>query len=371
MRVFAVILAAGSGERFGSDKVLADLSGRPVWKWSYDLFLQSSEIAGVGLVCSAANIEAIRPLAPEAAFVVPGGANRQESSRIGVAHCEGADAVAIHDAARPFVTQEVLARVIRAVEDSGAGAASVPVVDTLRERDSGVVVERDRLVAMQTPQAARRDWLLDAHERATELYTDDVALLSAAGRRPTLVEGDPANFKITTQYDLQRARRQTMSETRTGIGYDVHRFSSDASRHLFLGGVHFPEGPALEGHSDADAVLHAVVDALLGAAALGDIGQHFPPSDPRWKGEPSVTFLKHAADLLSEGGWSVVNVDVAILAEKPRVMPRALEMRRRMAEVLGVSEDRVSVKATTNEGLGAIGRGEGIAAMATATIARR
>lgn len=369
MRVYAVILAAGRGERFGSDKVLEPLGGRPVWKWSYDLFRSCTEIAGVGLVCSAANLESIRALASDATFIVEGGSNRQESSRIGVQDCEGADAVLIHDGARPFVSSELLFRVLEGLK-AGAAAAAIPVVDTLRIRQTGAVVPREELVAMQTPQGARRDWLLEAHRQADQIYTDDVALLQAAGYRVKLVDGDPENFKITTQYDLARARR-AVSETRTGLGYDVHRFSSDPERRLYLGGVHFPEGPSLEGHSDADVVLHSVVDALLGAAALGDIGQHFPPSEARWRGESSLTFLRHAAGLLAEGGWSVANVDVAILAERPRVMGRAVEMRECMAGVLGISVDRVSVKATTNEGLGSIGRGEGIAAFATATIVRR
>ena len=219
---------------------------------------------------------------------------------------------------------------------------------------------------MQTPQAAHTDLLRRAHEAATTDVTDDMALLEAIGVHPTLVHGDPQNMKITTPADLLRLP----SETRTGMGYDVHSFSTDPSRVLMLGGVAFPDHPALEGHSDADALLHAAVDALLGAAAMGDIGVHFPPSDEQWRGRASLHFLGHAAALLREGGWSVVNVDMTVIAESPKVMKRSAEVRETVASALGIEMDRVSLKATTNERMGFVGRGEGIAALAIATIRR-
>jgi 2-C-methyl-D-erythritol 4-phosphate cytidylyltransferase/2-C-methyl-D-erythritol 2,4-cyclodiphosphate synthase len=372
MRAFVVILAAGRGERFGSDKVLQNLGGRPVWQWSYDLFRSLPEVSGVGIVCSHSNISAIRPLATEAAFVIEGGENRQESSRYGAeASPEDADVILVHDAARPFVSADVVRRVMDGIEEVGAAAAAVGVVDTLRERTpvGPIILNRDKIVAMQTPQGARRFSLVEAHQEATQSFTDEMALLESAGCGVKVVDGSPANFKITTMEDLERARASVGGgEVRTGLGYDVHRFSTDPERPLILGGLRFEEGPGLEGHSDADVLIHAAVDALLGAAALGDIGQHFPPSDDRWKDEPSLTFLMHARDLLRERGWRIINLDIAVLAEKPRIMPHASEMRRVMAAALDVSADRVSVKATTNEGLGSIGRGEGIAAFATATI---
>jgi 2-C-methyl-D-erythritol 4-phosphate cytidylyltransferase/2-C-methyl-D-erythritol 2,4-cyclodiphosphate synthase len=224
---------------------------------------------------------------------------------------------------------------------------------------------------MQTPQGGLRDVLAQAHLQASEEHTDELALVDAAGLPYEIVPGDPENFKITTPDDLKRAEAMLGPiETRTGLGYDIHAFSRDAGRRLMLGGVFFEEELALEGHSDADVILHAAVDALLGAAALGDIGQHFSNTDPQWKGEPSVTFLKHAGALLHAGGWRIVNLDVAVMAERPKIMPRALEMRQAIGAALDMDVDRVSIKATTNEGLGAIGRGEGIAAYATATIAR-
>jgi 2-C-methyl-D-erythritol 4-phosphate cytidylyltransferase / 2-C-methyl-D-erythritol 2,4-cyclodiphosphate synthase len=373
MRVQAAILCAGRGERFGSDKVLQLLGGRPVWKWSFDTFSSLTEIASVGLVCSPENFDAIKRLAEDAEFVVLGGSNRQESSAIAVRACAEAEVVLIHDGARPFVSADTIRAAIEAIEAGGAAAVALPSVDTLRARkaDSSELLDRESVVAMQTPQGARRELLIHAHEAAGTIYTDDMAILEASGVKVSLVAGSRTNFKITTPEDLELARAMIGGgETRTGLGYDVHRFHPDPQRALYLGGVRFDEGPGLEGHSDADVLLHAAVDALLGAACLGDIGQHFPPSDPQWKDRPSSHFLKHAATLLASGGWRVVNLDLAVIAEKPKIMPRAADIRQAIAACLKVDVDRISVKATTNEGLGSIGRGEGIAAFATATISR-
>jgi 2-C-methyl-D-erythritol 4-phosphate cytidylyltransferase/2-C-methyl-D-erythritol 2,4-cyclodiphosphate synthase len=197
-----------------------------------------------------------------------------------------------------------------------------------------------------------------------------MALVEALGVHPEIVQGEPNNFKITTPEDLARARAiASPAEVRVGIGYDIHPFSDDPSRKLFLGGVHFPDHRALDGHSDADVVLHAATDALLGAAGLGDIGQHFPNTDPRWRGAPSLTFLHHAGVLLAEAGWRIVNLDLTAIAESPKIMKKAPEIRSAIAQCLGIEDSRVSIKATTNERLGSIGRGEGIAAFATASIA--
>jgi 2-C-methyl-D-erythritol 4-phosphate cytidylyltransferase/2-C-methyl-D-erythritol 2,4-cyclodiphosphate synthase len=373
MRAFAVILAAGRGERFGSDKVLESLNGKPVWKWSFDLFRSMPEISGVGIVCSKENIDGIAKEAQGAAFVILGGDNRQESSFIGTKMApEDVDVVLVHDGARPLVTRDLVLRVLDGCDSLGAAAAAVPSVDTLRERTpvGSTILNRDRIIAMQTPQGGRRDSLMDAHGLAREVFTDEMALLESAGYGVKIVEGSPTNFKITTVEDLERARVSVSTETRTGLGYDVHRFSADPARPLFLGGVKFLDCPGLEGHSDADVILHAAVDSLLGAAALGDIGQHFPPSDMRWKDEPSVTFLARAGEMLREQGWRIINLDIAVIAEKPKILPMAPTIRRVIAATLETTSDRVSIKATTNEGLGSIGRGEGIAAFATATISR-
>ncbi len=373
MKAFAVILAAGRGERFGSDKVLEQLGGKPVWKWSYDLFRSMPEITGVGIVCSRDNLSYFSEQAVDAAFVVCGGESRQDSSRIGVENSPAdSEFVLIHDAARPLVNRQVVLRVLEGIDSLGAAAAAIPSSDTLRERTpvGSTILNRDKIIAMQTPQGGRRASLLDAHQSARQLYTDEMALLEAAGYGVKLVDGSATNFKITTIEDLERARLTIGAETRTGIGYDVHRFSSDPARPLFLGGVRFHDAPGLEGHSDADVVIHAAVDSLLGAASLGDIGQHFPPTDMRWKGEPSLTFLTRAGEMLREQGWRVINLDIAVIAEKPKILPMATTIRNVFAAALDTTSDRISIKATTNEGLGSIGRGEGIAAFATATISR-
>ena len=280
-----------------------------------------------------------------------------------------ADLLVLHDGARPFVSAGLIERVVEAARTDGAAAAGIPVTDTIKDvgPEGTRTLDRSRLWAMQTPQAARIPLLREAHARATSDATDDMALLEAIGVSPTLVLGDPQNVKITTPNDLDRL---VPAETRTGMGYDVHSFSDDPSRTLMLGGVAFPDHLALEGHSDADALLHAATDALLGAAAMGDIGVHFPPSDERWRGMASLHFLGHAAALLREAGWALVNLDMTVIAESPKVMKRSLDVRETVAAALGVEIDRVSLKATTNEKMGFVGRGEGIAALAIATIRR-
>ncbi len=370
MKIVAVILAGGSGNRFGGDKTLALLGRKPLWRWSFETFLNHPQINAVGIVASKENIEAIRAEVPEAAFVVLGGATRQESSRQAVEACDG-DILLVHDAARPFIDEATISRVIEGIIANGAAAAGSPVTDTIKQRDgqSWQTLARNNLIAMQTPQGARKDLLQRAHQEVKEECTDDMAMLEKIGISPTIVEGATANFKVTLAEDLARARQMIGTpETRTGLGYDIHAFSADPSRILMLGGVAFPGERALDGHSDADVLLHAAVDALLGAAALGDIGRHFPNTDPRWRGEPSLTFLRHAAELLSNEGWQILHLDIAVMAETPKIMPRAVEMRQTIASALNLDLNRVSIKATTNEGLGAIGRCEGIAAFATATI---
>lgn len=373
MKACAVVLAAGRSERFGTDKTQALIAGKPVWRRSLEAFLNHPLIGAVGLVGSDGNLANLRELAPEALFVIPGGANRQESSLLGVAAVpQEFEIVLVHDAARPFVTDGAITRVIEAVQRTGAAGAGIPMVDTLRQMrgDRWQLLDRSEITGMQTPQGALRELLLTAHRTAGQVYTDEMELIAALGHPFEVVSGDSRAFKITTPDDLERARGMLEPvEFRTGLGYDIHCFSSDPTRPLFLGGLKF-EGTGLDGHSDADVVIHAVVDALLGGAALGDIGQHFPNTDPRWKGEPSSTFLAHAARLLHEAGWEIVNVDISVLAEAPKVMPRAVEMREAMSKQIGIDVERLSLKATTNEKLGAIGRGEGIAAFAVATIRR-
>lgn len=374
MTVYAAILAAGRGTRFGADKIALSLGGKPVWRRSFETFLAHPQVAGVGLVGSAESLAAMRESAPEAAFVVEGGETRQQSAEAALRACEStADVLLLHDAARPFVTSEIIDRVIEAAIERGAAAPAIPVTDTIKQTDGDTwqTLDRGSLRAMQTPQGARTALLRRAYTECEGEYTDDLAMLEAIGVIPVLVEGDSRNFKITTPDDWARAQAMIgPRETRTGIGYDIHPFTNDVEKELWLGGVLFPNHRGLEGHSDADAIIHAAVDALLGAASLGDIGQHFPNTDPRWRGEPSKTFLSYAAKLLLDKGWTVIHMDIAVIAETPKIGPKVSEMRSALAEAMGVERDRVSIKATTNERLGSLGRGEGIAAHAVATISR-
>jgi 2-C-methyl-D-erythritol 4-phosphate cytidylyltransferase/2-C-methyl-D-erythritol 2,4-cyclodiphosphate synthase len=283
------------------------------------------------------------------------------------------DVVLIHDAARPFVSHAIIDRVLASLESHEAAAAAIPVTDTIKQVIYNRVstLNRDSLFAMQTPQGARLSVLRSAIERANQSFTDEMALLESIGIIPELVMGDPTNFKLTTPDDLSRAQSVAgPTEFRTGMGYDVHPYSTDPDRTMMLGGVAFPGTPALDGHSDADAVLHAATDALLGAAALGDIGQHFPNTDPQWHGAPSIHFLRHAAELLRSSGWSIGNLDMTVVAEHPKIMKKSVEIRTVVSEALQIDLDRVSIKATTNERMGFVGRGEGIAALAVAMISR-
>lgn len=312
---------------------------------------------------------------------VTGGATRQISVRHGLeraAALAAGDAVAlIHDAARPFIPGSVIARVIAAV-DTGRGAiAALPVVDTLkRASDSngviGDTVDRTGLWRAQTPQGFRLTEILDAHRLAAAQgradLTDDAAVAEAAGLVTTVVQGADDNFKLTTPEDLERARALMLlsRETRTGTGFDVHKFGPGNS--VWLCGIEIPHDQALVGHSDADVGLHALTDALLGAIGDGDIGQHFPPSDPQWKGARSDRFLADAGRRVRERGGQITNVDVTLLCEAPKVGPHREAMRSAIANILGIEIGRVGVKATTTEQLGFTGRREGIAAMAAATV---
>jgi 2-C-methyl-D-erythritol 4-phosphate cytidylyltransferase/2-C-methyl-D-erythritol 2,4-cyclodiphosphate synthase len=369
MSVVAAILAAGKGTRFGSDKTRALLGGKPLWLWSYETYLSYPGVDRVVLVGSPENIDEISA----AGEAILGGSTRQESSRLAMEVAGGAEILLVHDAARPFASVDLIDRVLSQVWQHGAAAAAVPVTDTIKRLCEGSVETLDRreLWAMQTPQGARLELLRQAHARARKEHTDEMSLLEGIGVNPVLVSGEVNNFKITSPEDLARAQALTgPAEVRTGIGYDIHAFSADSLRPLVLGGVRFEDANGLEGHSDADVLLHAVTDAILGAASLGDIGQHFPNTDPRWKNEGSLTFLRHAAALVAESGWQIVNVDATLICEKPKVMGRSLDIRSNIADALEISLDRVSIKATTNEGLGSLGRGEGISCFSIATLKR-
>jgi 2-C-methyl-D-erythritol 4-phosphate cytidylyltransferase/2-C-methyl-D-erythritol 2,4-cyclodiphosphate synthase len=307
--------------------------------------------------------------------VVAGGDSRAASVRLGLAALAGSRVshVLVHDAARPLVAAAVVRAVLDATLEVGAALPVVPVHDTVKEDDgSGFVARtlpRPRLRLAQTPQGSRRDWLEEALARAEREGTDPTdegEALERAGRPVRLVAGDPGNLKITRAEDLDEARRRLSGEWRVGTGFDVHRFAP--GRRLVLGGVVFPEEPGLAGHSDADVVLHAAMDALLGAAALGDIGLHFPPGEPAWAGADSRDLASRVARLVAEAGFDPVNLDLTVLGERPRLQPRVAAMREAIAQAFAMDLGRVSVKATTLEGLGALGRGEGIACQASALV---
>lgn len=364
MRFFGIVLAAGSGTRYGRDKVWEPLFGAPVWLHSYRA-LFSPPVEAVGIVVAPGSEQRFRALAKDAAFVVAGGATRTASLAAGLgAMPAGYEAVLVHDAARPFCPPAVVARVAAAVERDGAAYPVVSAVDTVRlgDGDGTTLLDRSKVLLAQTPQGARVEDLRRA-VLASEA-SDEAAMLESIGIRASAVEGDPMNRKVTFDGDLPFP-----TETRTGIGYDSHRFSDDPERPLWLGGIQLP-GPGLAGHSDADAVLHALTDALLGAAALGDIGSHFPDTDPQWKDARSDIFLAAVANKLREDGWYIVSTDVTVITETPKLEPHRAAMQQAIAQCLGIAPDQVGIKATTNEGMGAIGRGEGVACLAVATVSR-
>jgi 2-C-methyl-D-erythritol 4-phosphate cytidylyltransferase/2-C-methyl-D-erythritol 2,4-cyclodiphosphate synthase len=384
----AIVVAAGRGERLGvPEKVLLPLAGRPMLAWSLRALEQAETAGAIVVVAGAHTLAAVHTLIAEEGFsrvraVVAGGERRQDSVAAGLAALpQESEIVVIHDGARPLADADLFDRCVRAAMASGAAIAAIPVADTLKRVTEKTIVEtidRAGLWAAQTPQAFRLSILRRALAMNSGAdVTDEARLCEAAGFPVTVVPASLANLKVTHPEDvavadaLLRSRSHAVSSppTRTGIGYDAHRFAP--GRRLILGGVEIAHDLGLEGHSDADVLLHAIADALLGAAALGDIGQHFPPSNERFRDADSQNLLRAVVRLVREAGWGPSHVDATVLAEAPRLRPHVAAMRERIAACLGVEVDAVSVKATTNEGMGAIGRGEGIAALATATIARR
>jgi 2-C-methyl-D-erythritol 4-phosphate cytidylyltransferase / 2-C-methyl-D-erythritol 2,4-cyclodiphosphate synthase len=360
------------------------LAGRPLLTYALEAFRRHPAVSEIVLVVAPEDVELARGLlgngpAHLTEKVVLGGAVRRDSVWHALQEVSpAAEVVLIHDAARPLVSSAIIDRCIDAIRHHGAAVVATPVNDTLKAAHAGHdespyvrgTVTRDRLWAAQTPQGARRGLLLAAYERAIIEdwdVTDDASILERAGHRVHLVPGTATNFKVTRLEDLALAERLLMSTLRTGFGYDVHRLVE--GRALILGGVTIPHALGLLGHSDADVLTHAVMDALLGAAALGDIGQHFPDTDPQYRGAASLTLLAAVTRLLSERGFAAVSVDVTLAAEAPKVAPHVAAMREHLAVALGLDVARVSVKATTTEGLGFVGDGAGMAAYAVATVA--
>jgi 2-C-methyl-D-erythritol 4-phosphate cytidylyltransferase/2-C-methyl-D-erythritol 2,4-cyclodiphosphate synthase len=371
--VFAILLAAGESSRYrlsdpgGGNKLFARLSGREIWRAAYDVLATHPRISGVGIVGPENFLNSFSDSG--AAFVVAGGITRRDSCVAGLLQAPANALVLVHDAARPFVTHELIDRVIDSAEKSGAAIPCVPIVDTIKHVAAGKVratMDRSMLFRAQTPQAARRELLieaLDAHQHAT----DEASALESYGIEVAVVDGDEANVKITTAADLDGSLSRERT-TLVGSGFDIHALSQDLSRTLVLGGVEFPESQPLAGHSDADVVLHALTDALLGAIGEGDIGLLFPNTDPRYAGADSTLFLREAVQRVRAAGASVINADITILAESPKLGDRRGEIQNKISKELGVPPRRVNIKATTMEQLGAIGRQEGIAAMATVTV---
>jgi 2-C-methyl-D-erythritol 4-phosphate cytidylyltransferase/2-C-methyl-D-erythritol 2,4-cyclodiphosphate synthase len=372
--IAVLIVAAGRGERAGGviPKQYVPVLGKPILRWTAEAFAGETIQAVIGSDDEAAYGEAMAGM--KALTPVAGGPTRQHSVMHGLealAHLKP-DYVLIHDAARPLVSRAQIDGVIGALK-SGADAA-VPllaVADTLRKQEGGkwVTIPRDGLFRAQTPQGFRFEKILKAHrDHKMHATTDDMALAELAGLDIVVVPGEETNLKITTAKDFGMAEQllgARLGETRTALGYDAHKFGD--GDHVWLCGVKIAHTRALIGHSDADAGLHALTDALLGTIGAGDIGQHFPPSDERWRGAPSWKFLDHAAGLVRDKGGAVVHCDVTLICERPKIGPHREAMRARIAEILHLDVDRVSVKATTTEGMGFTG-GEGLAAEAVATV---
>jgi 2-C-methyl-D-erythritol 4-phosphate cytidylyltransferase/2-C-methyl-D-erythritol 2,4-cyclodiphosphate synthase len=382
-RVTAIIAAAGAGRRLGAavPKQLLEIDGRSLLEHSVRAFDAHPGVRDLVVVLPrelAADPPAHLRATRKPVALVTGGERRQDS----VAHAFDAvppdtDVVLVHDAARPFVTAGMIARAIDAAARYGAAIVAAPATDTIKRVEvsgtSPVVVEtipRETIYLAQTPQAFRRDVLgaAVALGRSGVEATDEAMLAERAGHPVRIVEGDAANVKITTAGDLDRARARAAQTMRAGTGYDLHRLVE--GRPLILGGVDVPCERGALGHSDADVVCHAATDAILGAAALGDIGRHFPDSDPAWTGASSIDLLRRAAAMVREAGYAIVNVDVVIILERPRIAPFIGRIRDGVADALGIAVDGVSVKGKTNEGVDAVGRGEAIAAHAVALLGR-
>jgi 2-C-methyl-D-erythritol 4-phosphate cytidylyltransferase/2-C-methyl-D-erythritol 2,4-cyclodiphosphate synthase len=374
MTTTALIVAAGKGERAGGDvpKQFRLLGGKPILRWAVEALIRHPAVQAVRVVIAAGQRESAQAALKglNVGELIDGGPERADSVRAGLAAIDG-DAVLVHDAARPFCPSAVIDRLLASLEFHEGAAPVLPVGDTLA-RAANIVeepIDRSGIVRVQTPQAFRLESLKSAYERwAGSSPTDETTVLRAAGMRVAVVEGDPALEKLTLPADFERAEQWLVGRLspRTGMGFDVHAFEGEGP--IMLGGIEVPHSRGLKGHSDADVVLHAITDALLGAAGLGDIGEHFPPSDAQWKDAPSSLFLSHAIELLRARGAIIDHVDCTIIAEAPKVGPHRMAMRERIATIAGMSIDQVSIKATTTEGLGFAGRREGIAAQAVASI---
>jgi 2-C-methyl-D-erythritol 4-phosphate cytidylyltransferase / 2-C-methyl-D-erythritol 2,4-cyclodiphosphate synthase len=384
--IAAVIVAGGSGTRAGGElpKQYQMIAGKPLIRWTLDAFLSHPGIDHVLTVIGDdhAQLYADATVGVDNARHVLGGSSRQSSCYNGILGCAqfAPDVILIHDAARPFVSADLITTVINAVTSDTGAIPGIPVTDTLKRTTLGIVdgtVKRDQLWSVQTPQGFPFDLIKAAHEHARlesiDTMTDDAAVAEHANLKVRIVMGEAKNRKMTTSQDIENARidlggRQLRDrpDVRTGQGIDFHVFEKGNA--VILGGVSIPHSKKLKGHSDADCILHALTDALLGALGEGDIGTHFPPSDAHWKNAASRIFVEHAMSLLSARDGIVGNVDITVLAEEPKINPHLAPMKQVIAGLCGIALDRVAIKATTTEKMGAIGRKEGIAAYALVTV---
>ncbi|WP_138380049.1 bifunctional 2-C-methyl-D-erythritol 4-phosphate cytidylyltransferase/2-C-methyl-D-erythritol 2,4-cyclodiphosphate synthase [Luteithermobacter gelatinilyticus] len=380
MKIAAVIVAAGRGHRLGEKmpKQYLPLAGKTILRRTAEVFAAHDAISLIQVVIHPDDLSLYQQSITGLDLPPPvfGGTSRQESVRYGLQALKEhrPDLVLIHDAARPFLSHELVNRVIAAARDHGAALPALAVTDTLkRARDKTVeaTIDRNHLWRAQTPQAFRFDLILDSHDKlVTHNLTDDAALVESMGHPVHIVTGEERNFKITTAEDLAKAERMmrsNLTDVRTGYGFDVHAFESKGEA-VILGGISIPFDKKLKGHSDADVALHALTDAILGAIAAGDIGDHFPPGEDRWKGAPSKIFLKEAMRLVSEKGGIIAHLDLTLICEAPKIGPHREAMRQSIASICGLDLSRISIKATTTEKLGFTGRAEGIAAQAVATV---
>jgi 2-C-methyl-D-erythritol 4-phosphate cytidylyltransferase/2-C-methyl-D-erythritol 2,4-cyclodiphosphate synthase len=381
--VAAVIVAAGQGLRAGGDlpKQFRRIAGHTLLEHALMAFAGAPKVAFVQPVIRSDDLALAQTLIGglDVLTPVPGGATRQSSVRAGLEALErkAPDIVLVHDAARPFASQDLIARAIDAVERTGAAIPALPVTDTVKRIDPDGIIEatlnRNAIRLVQTPQAFAFPALLEAHRRAAaqkrDDFTDDAALAEWAGMKVSVFEGERGNVKLTTPEDFFRAEARqfaALGDVRTGSGLDVHAFGP--GDHVTLCGIRIPNDKALTGHSDADVALHALTDAILGAIADGDIGAHFPPTDPQWRGASSDRFLTFAVERVRARGGRIAHLDLTVVCETPRIAAHRDQMRANIARLAGIDVQRVAVKATTSEKLGFTGRGEGIVAYATATV---
>ena len=373
----ALIVAAGRGHRFGGEmpKQYTQLDGAPVLRHTVMAFLSQPKIDHVRVVIHPDDMGLYEAATEGLGLKTPifGGEERQDSVRLGLQQIadDAPDFVLIHDGARPYISADVISRVLDALGSAAGAIPTLPLTDTIKRVIDGKIVateDRFELWRAQTPQGFRYSDILNAHLKLTgQSLTDDAAICEAVGLTVVRVDGDDTNVKITTLSDIQASDNgEIFKETRSGIGFDVHRFAD--GDHVVLCGVKIAHTHSLEGHSDADVALHALTDALLGAVGEDDIGHFFPPSDEQWRGVASDQFVSHAVKLIDSKGGRIVNVDITMMCEAPKVGPYRLLMRERVATILKISPSRVNVKATTTEKLGFTGRGEGIAAQAIANV---